>query len=256
MIQMRISSGLPIGKINLHEPDFNSYLMCPPKAFHDWLTLYKFMAARSLVYLLPAEGQSFTANLGIVLPHIPTPTVVLSNFTSPTRGGGQFFRQMEYTVRKCPHRFEGEADLKHIRENIYAFGYGIRTDIETSNWMIKQYDMKIYRFHMTDPKLCHFDTVCFPLTSRKILLTTSALSRNQVDALSDVADIIDVPKKFAQSSLTNCVRLDDTILCRNLPLEERQWLSNICHACGLDLQTFPLGGADLSCMIMTLKRAA
>jgi len=74
------------------------------RAAVQFLNLYQNIAAEGLVYLLPTpQGMDlqdlvYTANLGIVLGHLPDQnTVVISNFTSaPRRGetevGVRFFR--------------------------------------------------------------------------------------------------------------------------------------------------------------------
>jgi N-dimethylarginine dimethylaminohydrolase len=113
------------------------------KAMSQFAQVYRHMAADAFVFLLPTpKGCSlqdlvFTANLGIVLEHVPArDLVVLSNFSSEprigeTEIGEQFFRSMGYTTVVAPHKFEGEAELKHLHDNVYVGGYGIRSDRRT-----------------------------------------------------------------------------------------------------------------------------
>src|SRR5215510_1600952 len=110
--------------VDKRRPDFK-------RAAVQFLEVYRTISAEALIYLLPtprwAELQDllYTANLGIVLDHLPGKnTVVISNFTSPPRRGEtavgvKFFQDMGYNVHVAPTEFEGEAELKHLRDNIY-----------------------------------------------------------------------------------------------------------------------------------------
>lgn len=94
------------------QPDFK-------RAATQFLWLYRYLSAEALVYLLPTPRATnlqdlvFTANLGIVLAHLPDRnTVVISNFASePRRGetevGVKFFRDMGYDVWVPPHEVRG-----------------------------------------------------------------------------------------------------------------------------------------------------
>src|SRR5216117_550601 len=91
------------------------------RAFVQFLQAYHHISAEGLVYLLPTPSKArlqdllYTANLGIVLEHLPDRnTVVISNFASPPRRGEtavgvKFFEEMGYTVHVSPTKFEGEA---------------------------------------------------------------------------------------------------------------------------------------------------
>src|SRR5687767_7507228 len=126
----------------------------PRRALTQFFQVYRYMASEGLVYLLPStteaklQDQVFVANLGISLEHGEfANTVVVSNFTSePRRGesevGTAFFRSMGYDVHVSPHRFEGEAELKHLHDNVYVGGYGLRSEEATYQWMEETFDMK------------------------------------------------------------------------------------------------------------------
>ena len=80
------------------------------KAINQFLQLYHFMAADSVVYLLPTPNVTglqdlvYCANMGVVLEHTPDcNSVVLSNFTTEvrrpeTKVGNEFFHAMGYDV--------------------------------------------------------------------------------------------------------------------------------------------------------------
>ena len=123
------------------------------RAMTQFLEMYRYLASDALVYVLPTprgcelQDLVFTANLGIVLEHVAEQdVVVLSNFTSePRRGetavGEQFFSMMGYRTYVPAGRFEGEAELKHLHDNVYVGGYGQRSERETYEWMSRQFDM-------------------------------------------------------------------------------------------------------------------
>src|SRR6266487_3050075 len=133
------------------------------RAAVQFLELYHYLAAEGLVYLLPTprgaelQDQVFTANLGVVLEHEPHQgAVVISNFASePRRGeaavGTSMFEAMGYDVHVPPFKFEGEAELKHLHDDVYVGGYGIRSEREAYDWMEQTFGMRIIKARLTDP---------------------------------------------------------------------------------------------------------
>jgi hypothetical protein len=159
----------------------------PRRAMTQFLSLYSFLASDGLVYLLPTprlEGLQdlvFTANLGIVLEQVDPSPVVVSNFSSePRRGesevGLAFFGSMGYDVHFAPHRFEGEADLKHLHDNVYVGGYGLRSERESYEWMEREFDIEIVKVQETDPYLYHLDCTIFPRRSPRSNATRTSTS--------------------------------------------------------------------------------
>lgn len=120
------------------------------RAMVQFLEVFSVLSAGALVYVLPTPRTTglqdlvYTANLGIVPTHLPDVNdVVVSNFTSEPRRaetpvGVAFFESMGYRTTVCPWRFEGEADLKHLRDNIYVGGYGIRSQREAYDWFERE----------------------------------------------------------------------------------------------------------------------
>ena len=192
------------------------------RAVHQWLKLYQFLASQGIVYVLPSQpglqDQTYVSNLGIVLPHTENNVVVISNFRSePRRGetavGQQFFASMGFECVIAPPYFEGEADLKHLRDNIYFGAYDIRTSMNTLNWFRDVYDMNVIPIKMTDEYLYHLDCVIFPLTSEKVLVCTKLCDDETLRSIEQVAEIIDVDYKLARVGITNNVRFGDYVLC-------------------------------------------
>ena len=253
-------------------------------AYRQFLELYHFLASEGLVYLLPTPDGAplqdlvFTANLGIVLEHLPRKdTVVLSNYVSECRRGetpvGQrFFEAMGYDVHVAPHGFEGEAELKHLHDNVYVGGHGIRSHKEVFEWMERTFDMRIITLEETEPHLYHLDTCVYPLTREKTLVCTELFDGAELDELEKHTEVVDVSYDHCMSGITNSVRLYNTILNSSHihdlkagteeyreEVSKNRRLEDIAVELGFEVTYFNLheyhkGGALLSCMVMHLNR--
>ncbi|MBV8933923.1 MAG: amidinotransferase [Kutzneria sp.] len=254
------------------------------KAFVQFFELYDYLAGEALVYVLPTprvaglQDLVFTANLGIVLEHVADKnTVVISNYTSEPRRsetevGVSFFRSMGYEVYVSPAKFEGEAELKHLRDNTYVGGYGLRSDRAAYDWMERTFDMKVVTMQMTDPYLYHLDCSIFPLTKESTLVCTEMYDEKELNELEKYTEVIDVPASAAYSGLCNSVRLHNVILNSShihelksgsddyrQEIAKNRLLEDIAstHAFEVsyvNLSEYHKGGALLSCMVMHLNR--
>ncbi len=265
-------------ELSLHErvPDIR-------RAMAQFLDLFRFLAGDALVYVLPnprVEGLQdlvFTGNLGIVLTHLNSTPVVISNFTSePRRGetevGVHFFELFGYETHVAPHKFEGEAELKHLHDNVYAGGYGQRSELETYDWMERVFGMDIVKVRETDPYLYHVDCTIFPITREDTLVCTGMFEREEVVELEKRTNIIDVSRDHCYAGICNSVRCDSTIvnsshihelragtedyqleLCKNRKLEDIA-ADLAMEVSYLNLSEYHKGGALLSCMVMHLNR--
>jgi N-dimethylarginine dimethylaminohydrolase len=253
-----------------------------PKAYKQFMDLYNFMSGQSLVYLLPSEGnfqdQVYVANLGLHLPHIKDENhILLSNYTSdPRKGeelvGEKFFQQMGYKTHISPFKWEGEADIKHLYDNVYVGGYGIRSNIKTYEWMEENFDMNIIKVAMTDEYMYHLDCSIFPLNHDKTLICTELYDPEEIKQIEQHTEIIDVDVDDALGGMTNSIRLGNMILCASNIAELKksdelyegekhkiESLEKICANEGMEPVIFNLSeymksGAMLSCMVMHLNR--
>jgi N-dimethylarginine dimethylaminohydrolase len=256
------------------------------RAAVQFLSLYQNISAEGLVYLLPTpQGASlqdllYTANLGIVLDHLPDKnTVVISNFTSaPRRGettvGVKFFRDMGYNVHVAPAKFEGEAELKHLSGNVYVGGYGIRSEKETYDWMERTFDMHVIKVRETEEYLYHLDCSIFPITKENTMVCTELFTRKELAELEKHTNIISVTADEAFTGICNSVRLPNLVLNSShihelkvgtedyrQELQKNRKLEDIASNLALDVSYFNLSefhksGALLSCMVMHLNRAS
>ena len=250
-------------------------------AYRQFLDLYQFVAGNSLAYILPATGNFqdlvYVANLGIYLPHIKdSNNIIMANFTSKPRQGEEkvgkpFFESMDYEVHMCPFKWEGEADLKYLYDNVYIGGYGIRSDIKAYEWMEEKFGMKIIKLEMVDEYLYHLDCSIFPLTKEKTLVCTELYNDDELTELSQHTTVIDIGIDDTLNGIANSVRLGNTILCasnisemtradENFEAEKAKinTLEKICFNEGLEpvffnLSEYMKSGAMLSCMMMHLN---
>jgi len=259
------------------QPDFK-------RATVQFLELYRYLAAEALIYQLPTprgadlQDLVFTANLGIVLDHLPDKnTVVISNFASePRRGeaevGTKFFRDMGYDVYVPPTKFEGEAELKHLHDDVYVGGYGVRSECQTYEWMESTFDMRIIKVRLVDPYLYHLDCLVFPITRDNTLVCTELLGKEAVAEIAEVTNVIEVSVDDCYSGICNSVRLPKTILNSShihdlkigtedykREVQKNRRLEDIASDFALEVSYFNLSeyhksGALLSCMVMHLNR--
>ena len=253
-----------------------------PKAYKQFMDLYNFMAGQSLVYTLPSEGNFqdlvYVANLGLHLPHICDENhILLSNFTSPPRQGEEFvgekfFKQMGYKTEISPYKWEGEADIKYLNDNVYIGGFGIRSDIKTYKWMEENYDMKIIKVKMVDEYMYHLDCSIFPLNPNKTMVCTELYESEELKQIEKYTEIVDINVEDSMYGMANSVRLGNMILCASNISELKksheyyegekhkvESLEKICSDEGMEPVIFNLSeymksGAMLSCMVMHLNR--
>jgi N-dimethylarginine dimethylaminohydrolase len=268
----------------MREIDDEKRIVDRNKAISQFAQLYHYIAAEAIVFLLPAppncrlQDLVFTANLGIVLEHIPERDVaVLSNFTSEprvgeTKVGQKFFEAMGYRTIVAPHKFEGEAELKHLHDNVYVGGYGIRSDQKVYDWFEREFDMKVIKVREVDEYLYHLDCSIFPITSEDTLVCTELLTKSELAKLAKVTNVINVSADAAYSGICNSLRYHNSILNSSHihtlqagsddyrdELKKNRELEDICAKLGLEISYFNLSeyhksGALLSCMVMHLNR--
>lgn len=256
------------------------------RAMQQWTDLYQYVASNAVVYLLPTpqdthlQDLTFVANLGIALTHDDyTNTVVLSNYTSTPRlgeatVGERFFQQFGYNVHQPASKFEGEADLKHVTGNTYIGGYGQRSTREAYEWMTEQFGMNIIPVNMADEHLYHLDCSIFPITNDCTLVCTDKFTTDELTAIEQHTEVIDVTTDSALAGICNSVRLHTTVLASSdlqdltASSDDYAWergkvreLEDICDSLGLELvlfntSEFAKAGALLSCQVMHLNRHA
>lgn len=262
--------------------------ICLERALDQFRQLYRHVAQRAVVYVLPStpglQDQPYVSNLGVVLPHCAEDTVVISRFrTAPRIGedriGAEFFRLMNFKVELPPETFdgeplyfEGEADLKHVAGNFYVGGYGLRTSRNALRWAAESFDMDIVPFRTMHPYLYHLDCCILRVSEQAVLMCTSVAEPSALCAIEKRCEIIDVPLDEARAGITNCLMLPGEILCDS-PIDELrrenpryaieksklERLGGICSRFGRSLHVYCMSefyksGAMLSCLTMHIRQ--
>jgi len=244
-------------------------------AYSQWLSLYNTIASEALVYLLPSLGeyqdQTYVANIGLVLPHLKQRVMVLSNFKSEPRQGEEkvakpFLEMLGYKIVQPPNHFEGEAECKYLRDDIYIAGYGQRSDIESYGWMEQKLRMKIVKLRMVDEYLYHLDCSIFPLTEEQVMMGCDFFTEEEIAEIEKVAEIFEVSEDDCYGGITNSVRVGNQILCASDIVskskkdkyyqEEKDKVERLEKICGkvgmepvlINLSEFTKSGALLSCL--------
>jgi N-dimethylarginine dimethylaminohydrolase len=274
--------GGPIGRIsNVQDKE---RAVDRTRALSQFLQLYNHLASDAVVFLLPTprdcklQDLVFTANIGAALEHLPDENiVVLSSFTSrpgvgEARVGRAFFKSMGCEVVQAPYKFEGEAELKHLYDNVYLGGYGIRSDRKVYEWMESEFDMKVIKLEEVDEYLYHLDCTVFPITDEDTLVCTEMFTKRELKRVEKHTNIIDVSTDAAYSGICNSVRFHNGVLnASNIhslrpgsdqymaEIKKNRELEDIAVRLGLEVNYFNLseymkGGALLSCMVMHLNR--
>lgn len=268
------------------------------RQFHE---LYSFMSSYALIYLLPSrpglQDQPSVSNLAVVLPHLPECTVVVSRFRSEPRieeaaVGMEFFRMMNFSVHRPPEYlsdefapedvkewpqrerkifFEGEADLKYIKDNIYIGAYNMRTSHSAHFWLSKFFNMEIIPVRVYDERLFHLDCSVLPITEEILMACTEVLDEPTLRRLESIVEIIDVPIDAAAFGITNSLLLDKYLLyssdIEDLPKTDPDYpiesakielLESICSQINrepvmFNMTEFYKSGAALSCLLMPLN---
>src|SRR5262245_58095216 len=191
------------------------------RADRDFHQLYREIAGEALVYLLPStpglQDQLYTANLLVVPPHRPE-TAVISNLASPPRRGESmpgraFLSELGYDIVQSPKYFEGEADLKHLRDNVYVGGYGSRTTMSALRWFAAANDAHVIPFELTNPYLYHLDCVVMPVSSQVCVVCVDGCPQETVDTIAKFVDVLPVDLDLALAGVTNSVVVGNKIIC-------------------------------------------
>lgn len=250
-----------------------------PRALEEFHGFVNKLSKDALVFLLPPypglQDLVYVANLGLVPTHAPE-TVILSNFKSePRRGediiGANFLSQLGYRVIKAPYYFEGEADFKHIRDNVYVGAHGMRTSIKFLKWFEETFDAHVIPFEMTDPLCYHLDGCVLPLREDKVAVCVDVVGANTIKEIEKFAEIIPISQIDAQSGALNSVLVSnkiysDTIIDSLSKYTERydrelskiKAVEKMAKFANFDpnfvyMSEFEKSGAALSCLVMNLN---
>ena len=212
------------------------------------------------------QDQTYVANIAVAIK----PYVFLANYKAPGRPGEvpvaqAFFESLGYETRQPPYHFEGEADLKHFKGNLYIGGVGQFSDVRAFQWMEAQTDCLILPVEEVSEELYHLDCSLFVLDDDHLLITGKGLSPRSVKTLERVADLVFTPAGIEPTGITNGLKIPGKgiYLSGAFNPEDKsyrkamEWLLMTLDDFGyvpifLDCDEADKSGADLSCMFMHL----
>jgi N-dimethylarginine dimethylaminohydrolase len=179
---------------------------------------------------------------------------------------------MGYAVHVAPAKFEGEAELKHLYDDVFVGGYGIRSEAATYDWMERTFGIKIIRLREVEEYLYHLDCSIFPITRENTLVCTELFTKRELAELERHTNVIPVSADDAFSGICNSVRMPKLVLNAShihdlkagtedyrFELQKNRRLEDIASNLALEVNYFNLSefhksGALLSCMVMHLNR--
>lgn len=212
------------------------------------------------------QDQMYVANIGIAIK----PYIILANYKAPGRAcevepAREFFESEGYTCIQPPFHFEGEADLKPLRDGIYFGGHGQFTDPRALDWIAEQTGIEIVHLHETSEKLYHMDCGLHVLDEKHVIITETAFDKDSIQRIEEVANVFFAPDDIATTGITNGVNIPERRIflsgTYNPELPEYRkamdWLFNTMDTLRysvilLDCDEFDKSGADLSCCIFHL----
>ena len=252
------------------------------KAQAQFFELYSLLTDEALVYLIPPKAglqdQVYATNAGAILPHMKRKTFLLSNWKAEGREGEELeaailLQKLGFECQHVPYFFEGEAEVKWLRDDVYLGGYGQRTSLKALEWIAEQFHCHIIPIEERDPYLYHLDCSILPLSHDLVVAYTGCISKETVKELKRYATIIPITKAQAYCGVTNSLRVGYTLFnascISELPSkhpafpslqeeQEKNWfLEELCRNYGLELVFVNMSemlksGALLSCCILHL----
>jgi len=155
-----------------------------------------------------AQDATFTANIGVAIE----PYIVLSKFKSPGRAvevppARRFFEGMGYQCIQPPFFFEGEADCKHWKDNIYFGGIGQSSDAKAFDWISKKTGAKFILLEEANPKAFHLDCNIFIIDPENVIANSTCLSPDSLSKLKKLVNVIEQPKGVETTGITNTIRV-------------------------------------------------
>ena len=213
-----------------------SFLMCPPKYLSTAIANNKFMKGKKIdteramrqytrikrlihalgvkvIELPPTKGaqdQHFTANLGLsVDPFIFIAKMSAKGRTIEEEPGRRFFEKMGYTVLQPPHFWEGEAETKHWKDNIYFGGHGKFSEWKAQEWISNKAGIEIIPMKMVSDDLYHLDCCIHVIDKDNFMVCRSGIDSESFKRLEKLANIIVVPKEMEATGATNLIRIPD-----------------------------------------------
>ena len=213
-----------------------------------------------------AQDATYCANIAISIE----PYIVLAKYKAEGRPieekpAQQFYESLGYQVIQPPYFFEGEADLKLWKDNVYFGGWGKFTDIKAHQWIQQQTGAQIIPIHEISDELYHLDCSLFVIDEENFLVNTEGIDSSSLRTLKQLGNVIEVPPKLSSTGITNAVNIPNKpIIVSGLfhPEDKKyqeamEWIMTTFDKFDwsvilVDIDEPDKSGADVSCMVQRL----
>ena len=242
-----------------------------PRAMRQWTRTLKIIQAFDVdVLTIPpvpnCQDQTYVANIGIALK----PFIVLANYKAEGRAcevppAKAFFEKLGYPTIQPPYYFEGEADLKKLRDGVYIGGYGKFSAYLSLQWIAEKTGVQIVPVQEISDELYHLDCSLMVMDEENILVTREGLAPDSVKKLEKLAKITYTPADIASTGITNGVLIPEKRIYLSGTFNPEQkdyvkameWLLATMDRFDYrvvlcDVDEYNKSGADLSCTIFHL----
>jgi len=246
------------------------------RLLNQFFDLYNYLASEACVYLIPNNDESkllslATSNIGSIMFNDKEKESVLLNPNNNTLGKW-FFENLGYkNIKNCPYDFEGELNLKYIKDNIYIGGYYDKGSFETLNWIEENFGVKIIKLELIDKDLPFLNSSTYLITKKYLLMGTRLYKREEIKEVEKEIEVIDVSTNNCYQGVCNNLRLANSLITsstifdlkigtKEYALEKRKnrFLEDISADFGMELIQFNLSEFDkinfwLSDLVLTLN---
>jgi N-Dimethylarginine dimethylaminohydrolase len=170
---------------------------------YEWFMVYQCLSMEGIVLTFPSVPKLqdlHYINSFVYLPHIKDKKVcIISRFRAE---GRQLEEQVAYDfLTKCGYTcyqppagmyFEGEPELKYLREDMYLGSYGVRGTKEALEWIENNFNCKIFKIGLETPKLYHGDCLFLPITPYDVLVAVNYVDKSELKKLENYVNVIPV----------------------------------------------------------------
>ncbi len=257
------------------------------KFMSQWMDLYQVVSADSMILLMPSKPglQDITFVNSFVSLYLPSKQdyiIVISKFRAEGRDAEsevakEFLQSFGYHTIRPETYLEGYPELKLVTidndKAIYWGNYGVRTQPETHDWLMKQFDdIYIIKSEVTDEYLYHGDCTFFMLDNENAMICTKVVKRKPIRELEKYVNIYPVDKDCAYMGICNSLKLGTSLVINasnlhrmskkdkyyDLEVKKNETLEKICNELGIEVMYLDLSeamklGALLSCFITPLN---
>jgi N-dimethylarginine dimethylaminohydrolase len=236
----------------------------------------------TIAYTVPTVGMGlpdivFTANAGLCLPRLPTPTILLPYMKYPQRKEElphltRIYKELGLHMIPFPGApdapFEGQAELKWFHGGTKAVcGYGHRSTKKSFHIAQKLFETIYTKHHMAPPELLilplasdqyyHLDVAMLEFSDTECIVHKHAISAASIAKLKkflgpNSVHVIDTPDSFCLNAVVDGPYLITHQLTQSLKKELEHITRKTIHM--VNTSEFEKSGGSVRCMTLDILR--